>query len=176
MDVAGQLHEDAEIGQGSLFGGAAAAKGGAAGAEALLTLRPVKPWTPMERLQHEFEAVGFYLSGHPLDQYERLRLKLGAMRWSEFEAATERGVTAGRLALLDFQLQRISSADGPFVRKLGDLLRDDIEREINERQPRLVEKMNRSLEKHQDELRISVRELLASGWNRFVNVPPKPSK
>jgi DNA polymerase III subunit alpha len=98
MDVAGQLHEDAEIGQGSLFGGAAAAKGGAAGAEALLTLRPVKPWTPMERLQHEFEAVGFYLSGHPLDQYERLRLKLGAMRWSEFEAATERGVTAGRLA------------------------------------------------------------------------------
>jgi DNA polymerase III subunit alpha len=95
MDVAGQLQQDAEVGQGSLFGGPAAGKGGAA---ALLTLRPAKPWTPMERLQHEFDAVGFYLSGHPLDQYERLRVKLGAVRWSDFEEAAERGATAGRLA------------------------------------------------------------------------------
>jgi hypothetical protein len=85
-------------------------------------------------------------------------------------------ITAGQLALRDFQLQRISSVDGPLVRKLGDLMRDDIEREINERQAKLVEKMNRSLEKHQDELRISVRDLLASGWNRFVSVPAKPEK
>jgi DNA polymerase-3 subunit alpha len=95
MDVAGQLQQDAEVGQGSLFGGPAA---GNVGAAALLTLRPAKPWTPMERLQHEFEAVGFYLSGHPLDQYERLRVKLGTVRWIDFEVAAERGATAGRLA------------------------------------------------------------------------------
>ena len=28
-----------------------------------------EPWLPMERLAQEFEAVGFYLSGHPLDDY-----------------------------------------------------------------------------------------------------------
>src|SRR5690606_30158039 len=35
-------------------------------------------WEPLERLRHEFEAVGFYLSAHPLDnmttQLERLRV------------------------------------------------------------------------------------------------------
>ena len=52
----------------------------------------------MERLSHEFEAVGFYLSGHPLDQYERVLQKLGVKRYAEFEAATERGSCEGRLA------------------------------------------------------------------------------
>jgi hypothetical protein len=49
-------------------------------------------------------------------------------------------------------------------------------REINERRTKLVEKMNRSIEKHQGELRISVRDLLESSWNRFVNVPDKPAE
>ena len=42
-----------------------------------LDLRPAQAWTPMERLSHEFDAVGFYLSGHPLDQYELALKKLG---------------------------------------------------------------------------------------------------
>ena len=40
-------------------------------------MRPAQAWTPMERLQHEFEAVGFFLSGHPLDAYESVLAKLG---------------------------------------------------------------------------------------------------
>jgi DNA polymerase-3 subunit alpha len=52
----------------------------------------------MERLSHEFDAVGFYLSGHPLDQYERVLQKLGVKRYAEFEAMTERGSCAGQLA------------------------------------------------------------------------------
>ena len=52
----------------------------------------------MERLEKEFDAVGFFLSGHPLDEYESVLAKLGVQSWSDFEAATERGVTAGRLA------------------------------------------------------------------------------
>lgn len=63
-----------------------------------LVLRPAETWTPMERLAAEFEAVGFYLSGHPLDQYERVLGKLGVKRFTEFEAAAARGATAGRLA------------------------------------------------------------------------------
>ncbi|MBV6638196.1 MAG: DNA polymerase III subunit alpha, partial [Mameliella sp.] len=32
-------------------------------------LSPVSDWLPAERLAEEFKAVGFYLSGHPLDDY-----------------------------------------------------------------------------------------------------------
>ncbi|MGH1423214.1 MAG: DNA polymerase III subunit alpha [Pseudooceanicola sp.] len=32
-------------------------------------LSPVADWLPAERLAEEFKAVGFYLSGHPLDDY-----------------------------------------------------------------------------------------------------------
>jgi DNA polymerase-3 subunit alpha len=63
-----------------------------------LDLRPVEAWTPMDQLSHEFDAVGFYLSGHPLDQYELALQKLGVKRYAEFEAMTERGSCSGQLA------------------------------------------------------------------------------
>ena len=65
-----------------------------------LDLRPAKAWTPMVRLSQEFDAIGFYLSGHPLDQYARALKKLGVRSYAEFEAMTERGVTEGRLAAI----------------------------------------------------------------------------
>ncbi len=52
----------------------------------------------MEKLSEEFQAIGFYLSGHPLDQYERVLAKLGVKKLAEFEALVQRGATAGRLA------------------------------------------------------------------------------
>ena len=42
--------------------------------------------------------MGFYLSGHPLDSYERVLQKRGVKRYVDFEALTERGATAGQLA------------------------------------------------------------------------------
>lgn len=61
-----------ESGQESLFGEA----GGAGIREP--ELPKVQPWDPLEKLRHEFEAVGFYLSAHPLDnmetQLKRLRV------------------------------------------------------------------------------------------------------
>lgn len=65
-----------------------------------LDLRPAKAWTPMVRLSQEFDAIGFYLSGHPLDQYARALKKLGVRSYAEFEAMTERGVTESRLAAI----------------------------------------------------------------------------
>ncbi|MDH3240444.1 MAG: DNA polymerase III subunit alpha [Alphaproteobacteria bacterium] len=50
-------------GQGSLFGGDAPEQ--AAGPR----LPEERPWPAMERLRREFEAIGFYLSAHPLDAY-----------------------------------------------------------------------------------------------------------
>lgn len=52
---------DREIGQASLFGGAAAASAGEA-----LRLADTAPWTERERLGFEKELLGFYVTGHPL--------------------------------------------------------------------------------------------------------------
>jgi len=87
--------QDAEVGQTSFFGEMTSAPGGARTA---LKLKPAQSWTPMEKLAAEFEAVGFYLSGHPLDSYELVLNKLGVKKFTEFEAMTARGATAGRLA------------------------------------------------------------------------------
>ncbi len=92
MDVASQLHDEKESGQASLFGDAKS------GGESMLKLRPVQMWTPMERLQYEFAGIGFYLSGHPLDEYGALLPKLGVQRYAEFEAKAGLSMTAGRLA------------------------------------------------------------------------------
>jgi DNA polymerase-3 subunit alpha len=40
-------------------------------------LKPVEDWPPVERLNHECAAVGFYLSAHPLEPYEPVLKKLG---------------------------------------------------------------------------------------------------
>ena len=72
--------------------------GGGSEARPQLDIRPVKAWTPMERLQHEFEAVGFFLSGHPLDAYAGVLAKLGIFTYAELEARADRGVVSGRLA------------------------------------------------------------------------------
>ncbi len=56
-----RAHEAAAIGQNELFGGAAAREP--------IALPAVEPWLPAERLQREYDAIGFFLSGHPLDDY-----------------------------------------------------------------------------------------------------------
>jgi DNA polymerase-3 subunit alpha len=91
MAMANRLAENASLGTSDLFGGG----GNTAPA---LDLKASQSWTPMEKLQSEFDAVGFFLSGHPLDQYEKALAKLGVRRFVDFEAAAERGASGGRLA------------------------------------------------------------------------------
>ncbi len=57
---ASSLAEERESGQSSLFGGEAV------GSE-MPAYAPTEPWDQLEKLSHEFDAVGFYLSAHPLD-------------------------------------------------------------------------------------------------------------
>ena len=45
---------------------------GAANQPESLKLQTVPDWPAMERLQREFDALGFYLSAHPLDSYRNL--------------------------------------------------------------------------------------------------------
>jgi DNA-directed DNA polymerase III (polc) len=64
-----------ESGQVSLFGGGPA--------KADLRLPAVNDWPPHERLGEEFGAMGFYLSGHPLDQYRVALKRLQAVTYAE---------------------------------------------------------------------------------------------
>jgi DNA polymerase-3 subunit alpha len=51
-----------------------------------------------DRLQREYDAIGFFLSGHPLDDYAHLLKRLRLQSWAEFARAVKAGATAGRLA------------------------------------------------------------------------------
>ena len=58
----------------------------------------LEPWLPAERLQREYEAVGFFLSGHPLDDYVAALKRLRVQSWAEFARAVKSGAGAGRVA------------------------------------------------------------------------------
>ncbi|HKL87534.1 MAG TPA: DNA polymerase III subunit alpha, partial [Salinibacter sp.] len=60
-----KIQHDRMAGQNSLFGD------GDAGAEAMEPGLPsdVDPWPKSKRLKEEHEVLGFYVSGHPLDEY-----------------------------------------------------------------------------------------------------------
>ncbi len=53
-------------------------------------------WAVQERLQQEFEAVGFYLSSHPLASYRKTCEKLGVVEWA---AVTSGRMSEGRIKL-----------------------------------------------------------------------------
>jgi len=78
---------DKASGQSGLFGdaGPAAIKAGA------------PPWSEAERLKREFDAVGFFVSGHPLDAYDAALKRLRATRWADFARAVRAGATTARL-------------------------------------------------------------------------------
>jgi DNA polymerase III subunit alpha len=47
----------------------------------------IEDWPPVEKLQHEFDALGFYLSSHPLDPYGKSLERAGILSFAELPAA-----------------------------------------------------------------------------------------
>jgi DNA polymerase III subunit alpha len=98
-------HESRGSNQNSLFGDDTAQR--------RPQLPKVPDWAPMERLQNEFSAIGFYLSSHPLAAYERSLQRLGVTRAADLPALLQRGVP-GRIRLAGTVLDRMerTSAKG----------------------------------------------------------------
>jgi DNA polymerase-3 subunit alpha len=71
---------------------------GAARTPPPIELRAAKPWVPTDRLSREFEAVGFFLTGHPLDDYLDVLEALGAESWVDFAAKARTRRVVGTLA------------------------------------------------------------------------------
>jgi DNA polymerase-3 subunit alpha len=82
---------DREIGQASLFGGGGAA---AVGAPQLVE---AAPWTERERLAHEKELLGFYVTGHPLAAAGPELARFTDVRSGATEGRDGREVRAGGL-------------------------------------------------------------------------------
>jgi len=108
---ASRAAEEREDGQESLFGAIGGLAGGGFAARPAL---PVVPdWPPVERLQNEFDAIGFYLSSHPLDPYGRSLERAGILRWTDLPAALAAGgATRFRLAGIVIGKKERTSARG----------------------------------------------------------------
>lgn len=74
-------------------------------------------------------------------------------------------VSDANLEIVEFRLQQISDLHGPLVKELSSGVREVLEDEIEDRRPKLVRDLNSQIEKNQDQLRISVHDLLASRWS-----------
>ncbi len=71
-DHGSRVQRNKDLGQVDLFGGGDDAAGLSGGA---IPLPDVSPWTEVEQLNYEKEALGLYWTGHPIDRYaEDLRI------------------------------------------------------------------------------------------------------
>ena len=61
-------------------------------------LRVCKDWAPLERLHHEFSAVGFYLSAHPLQGYAKNLQRMGVSSSGKFVSKLGSNYTAIKIA------------------------------------------------------------------------------
>jgi DNA polymerase-3 subunit alpha len=82
--------EEKSSGQIGLFGGA--------GRPEPLRLPDLAEWDPLDRLGFEAEAIGFHLTGHPLDAYAATLRRLRVVPSNQIEAAVQSGPARLRLA------------------------------------------------------------------------------
>ena len=87
----GAIHDQAASDQVSLFGDA--------GDDLPEPRLPQPPdWLPNERLAAEHQAVGFYFSGHPLDDYLPALKRRGVMTLAEVEQRVQQGPFVAKMA------------------------------------------------------------------------------
>jgi DNA polymerase-3 subunit alpha len=100
---------DRDLGQSSLFGAVENQR-------ETFPLAAVDDWPVHERLAEEFSAIGFYLSGHPLDAYAQSLKRLGVTLYADVMADARRSAVKATLAgtVIRRQERRGKSGD-PFA-------------------------------------------------------------
>ena len=113
LGAANRAQDEALAGQSALFGGG--------GTESIRVNR-YDNWSAEERLRREFDAIGFFISGHPLDAYQGVLQRLRVDRWATFAQAVKKGASAGRLAatVLDRSERRTKSGNKMGIVTLSD--------------------------------------------------------
>ncbi|HEX8166910.1 MAG TPA: DNA polymerase III subunit alpha [Beijerinckiaceae bacterium] len=115
MALAQRSLETAAAGMDDFFGGVAAA-------DVALRIPSHEPWPASVRLQKEYAAVGFFLSGHPLDEFGPVLDRLRVQKWVDFCRAVKGGVSVGRVAatVLDRYERRTKSGSKMGIVMLSD--------------------------------------------------------
>src|ERR1700737_2818747 len=91
---AARRQRDRNLGQAQLFGGAPA-EGEESVDHTLAGPANVEPWTEVQQLAYEKEALGLYWSGHPIDRVAAELKVFGAKTIAELAAAAQNGADAG---------------------------------------------------------------------------------
>ncbi|MDT2075834.1 MAG: DNA polymerase III subunit alpha [Planktomarina sp.] len=99
------VHQQRNSSQVSLFG-----EGGDDLPEPRLS--PVANWLPAEQLAEEFKAIGFYLSGHPLDDYTSSLKRSGIITLDQLIEKAKSGPLVAKLAGIVAGRQERKSARG----------------------------------------------------------------
>jgi len=112
-----RTQRDRDRGQADLFGG------GEEGGLTVIRLPDTPPWTEMELLGYEKEALGLYLSGHPIDRHaDDLRAfgarTVGDLTLGDLPPSTDG--SPGRLLVEDVHVGGIVSGLRPLKTKKGD--------------------------------------------------------
>jgi DNA polymerase-3 subunit alpha len=111
MAYANRAASERDSGQASLFGGGDAS-------EEPLRLPESGDWSPMERLNEEFAAIGFYLSAHPLDMYGPTLERLKIVRWADVPAhlrASAAGTRVNLAGVVSGRQERTSARGNRFA-------------------------------------------------------------
>jgi DNA polymerase-3 subunit alpha len=113
-----RTQRDRDLGQSDLFGGGDDGSG-----VAIIRLPDAAAWTEMELLQHEKDALGLYLSGHPVDRYTDDLRAFGARTVGDLVLADlpqPADGSPGRLLVEDVYVGGIISGFRPLKTKKGD--------------------------------------------------------
>jgi DNA polymerase-3 subunit alpha len=81
------------------------------------------PWNAADKLRREFDAIGFFLSGHPLEAYEGAMKRLNATRWVDFSRAIRNGERMDKklaASVLDRSERRTKSGNKLGIIQLSD--------------------------------------------------------
>ncbi|MEO1040360.1 MAG: DNA polymerase III subunit alpha [Pseudomonadota bacterium] len=92
--LAQQAHSERESAQASLFGGPEQSASGLQRP----SLPDIDPWDPVRRLDEELAAIGFYLSGHPLDDLADALARRGVVFHAALAQKAGEGAKAARVA------------------------------------------------------------------------------
>jgi DNA polymerase-3 subunit alpha len=120
IEHGGRTQRDRDQGQADLFGAGGDEEGGGL---TLIRLPDAPAWTEMELLACEKEALGLYLSGHPLDRHADTLRAFGARTVGDLvhaELPESIDGAPGRLVLDDVHVGGIVSGFRPLKTKKGD--------------------------------------------------------
>jgi DNA polymerase-3 subunit alpha len=99
-----QKHAEAVSGQANMFADQSDAS--------RPPLPQVKNWDDLTRLQHEFAALGFYMSAHPLDNYRAILERMGVVQVSKISEKREAASSRFKLAGIVVSKQERTSKQG----------------------------------------------------------------